>query len=122
MFPDSRRYESAQKNFLGITGLLESLKIINRLGISDIERRIIALTDHLCGLLERRGLSVFSPRSRGEKSGIVAFYPGGRDPDRVCAMLRRKGFIVASRQGRIRVSPHYYNTFEEIDRFVRALP
>jgi cysteine desulfurase/selenocysteine lyase len=122
LFPDSRRYESAQKNYLGITGLFESLKIINRLGISDIERRIIALTDHLCDLLEKRGFRVFSPRGKGEKSGIVSFYPGKHDAEAVAATLWRKGFITAARQGRIRVSPHFYNTFGEIERLVRALP
>jgi selenocysteine lyase/cysteine desulfurase len=30
--------------------------------------------------------------------------------------------VVAARNGRIRVSPHLYNTFEEIDRLVAALP
>jgi cysteine desulfurase/selenocysteine lyase len=122
LFPDSRRYESAQKNFLGITGLLGALKIINRLGISDIEERIIALTDHLCRLLAKRGFRVFSPRGRGEKSGIVSFFPGKHDPEKVCDMLWRKGFITAARQGRIRVSPHFYNSFGEIERFVKALP
>jgi cysteine desulfurase/selenocysteine lyase len=122
LFPDSRRYEAAQKNFLGITGLLGALKIINGLGIADIEARIIGLTDHLCSLLADRGLRVFSPRGRGEKSGIVSFFPGRHDPDEVCGMLQRKGFIVAARQGRIRVSPHFYNSFGEIGRFVRALP
>ena len=122
LFPDSRRYESAQKNFLGITGLLEALKIINGLGIADVEARIIALTDHLCNLLGDRGFTVFSPRGRGEKSGIVSFFMDGHDPDQVCETLQRKGFVVAARQGRIRVSPHFYNSFGEIERFVKSLP
>jgi cysteine desulfurase/selenocysteine lyase len=122
LFPDSRRYEPAQKNYIGITGLLASLKIINRLRISDIEKRIVALTDHLCSLLAGKGFRVFSPRGRNEKSGIVSFFPGNHDPERICTMLWRKGFITAARQGRIRVSPHFYNTFGEIERFVRELP
>lgn len=120
--PTSRRYESAQKNFLGITGLLESLKLINELGIRDIENRIIALTDRLCLRLESRGMSVFSPRGKGEKSGIVSFSPGEHPAEEVCEHLLSQGFVTAARNGRIRVSPHYYNTFEEIDRLVRALP
>jgi selenocysteine lyase/cysteine desulfurase len=122
LFPDSRRYESAQKNYLGITGLREALKIINRLGIRDIEERIIDLTDHLCGLLGKRGFRVFSPRGKNEKSGIVSFYPGEHRAEEVAERLLRKGFVTAARQGRIRVSPHFYNTFREIEHFVRALP
>jgi len=122
LWPTSRRYESAQKNFLGITGLLESLKLINELGIGDIEKRIIAITDRLCRRLEARGMSVFSPRGKGEKSGIVSFLPGKHKAETVCEHLLGQGFVTAARNGRIRVSPHYYNTFDEIDRLVRALP
>jgi selenocysteine lyase/cysteine desulfurase len=122
LFPDSRRYESAQKNLLGIAGLSEALKMINGLGIEAIEKRIIDITDHLCRLLEGRGFRVYSPRGEGEKSGIVSFYPGKHDADKVCASLLRRGFLTVSRQGKIRVSPHFYNTHEEMERFVRALP
>jgi cysteine desulfurase/selenocysteine lyase len=122
LFPTSRRYESAQKNFLGATGLLESLKMINALKIGDIEKRVIAITDHLCHLLERRGLRVFSPRGRGEKSGIVSFYPGRYKAEKVWVHLLQEGFVTSARQGRIRVSPHFYNTFEEMERLVKALP
>ena len=122
LFPDSRRYESAQKNFLGITGLLESLKLINKLRIEDVEHRILDVTDHLCELLGERGFRIFSPRGNWEKSGIVSFYTGKHKAERVWARLLRKGFVTSARQGRIRVSPHLYNTFEEMERLVRALP
>jgi selenocysteine lyase/cysteine desulfurase len=122
LLPDSRRYESAQRNFLGITGLLESLKLVNSLGIADVEARVIAITDHLCDLLRSRGFRIFSPRESGEKSGIVSFYPRKHKAEAVHYRLLRRGFVTATRQGRIRVSPHLYNTFEEMDELVKALP
>jgi cysteine desulfurase/selenocysteine lyase len=122
LFPDSRRYESAQPNFLGITGLLESLRLVNSLGIKDVEARVIAITDHLCDLLRDRGFEVFSPRRPGEKSGIVSFYPRRLKAETVEKRLTRQGFVICAREGRIRVSPHLYNTFEEMERLVEALP
>jgi cysteine desulfurase/selenocysteine lyase len=122
LFNDSRRYESAQRNLLGLAALMESLGLIDELGIRDIERRILDITDYLCDLLGKRGFEVFSSRRDGEKSGIVSFYMKGRDPDRVREMLRRKRIIISARDGRLRVSPHYYNSFEEVERFVKALP
>ncbi len=120
LFTDSRRYESAQKNLMGITGLLESLKLIHELGIEDVERRIIELTDYLCDLLKGKHLRVFSPRGKGEKSGIVSFYPHA-DAVRLREKLLRLGIVTSARQGRIRVSPHFYNTYGEIERFVKTL-
>jgi selenocysteine lyase/cysteine desulfurase len=122
LFPDCRRYESAQKNLHGITGLGEALKVINSLKIADIERRIMELTDYLCMLLEDRGFRVFSPRGTGEKSGIVSFYPGKHNAEKVWGRLLRKGFVTSAREGRIRVSPHFYNTHAEMERLARALP
>jgi cysteine desulfurase/selenocysteine lyase len=122
LFKDSRRYESAQRNLLGLCGLLESLKLVKELGIGNIERRILDITDHLCDLLMKRGFRIFSSRRKGEKSGIVSFFVKGGDAERVSEMLRRKCIIVSAREGRLRASPHYYNSFEEVDRFVEALP
>jgi len=121
-WPDCRRYESAQKNLLGIAGLNEALRMINRLGIRAVERRILDITDHLCRLLTEGGFKVFSPRGEGEKSGIVTFVPRRGKADDVCAHLRRRRIIVVPRRGMIRVSPHFYNTREEMDRLVEALP
>jgi selenocysteine lyase/cysteine desulfurase len=121
LFGDSRRYESAQMNFMGITGLLEALRIIHGLGPEAVEARVLELTDHLCRLLTNRGYRVFSPREGEERSGIVSFYPGRSDPDRLRSRLLERGIVVAARAGRIRVSPHFYNTREEIENLVDAL-
>lgn len=121
-WPDCRRYESAQKNLIGIAGLGEALKMINELGIESIERRIIDITDHLCDRLEACGARVFSPRGEGEKSGIVTFWPRRETAEKICARLFKRGIMVVPRQGKIRVSPHFYNTKAELDRLVRALP
>lgn len=122
LYDDSRRYESAQRNLLGLCGLMESLKLIDELGIESIEKRVLKITDYLCERLEERDFEVFSSRREGEKSGIVSFHVWGGDPERLAEKLRRKGIIVSARDGRLRASPHYYNSFEEVDRFIKALP
>ena len=122
MWPDCRRYESAQKNLIGLAGLDQALKMINGLGIEAVERRILDLTDHLCGMLDRRGFKVASPRGDGEKSGIVTFHPRKGSAEEVCAHLTRRRIITVPRRGTIRVSPHFYNTRGEIERLVEALP
>jgi selenocysteine lyase/cysteine desulfurase len=52
----------------------------------------------------------------------VSFVPGKHRAEAVCEHLLGQGFVTAARGGRIRISPHYYNTFGEMDRLVRALP
>jgi len=122
LWPDCRRYESAQKNLMGIAGLGEALKMINGLGIEDVERRILDTTDYLCQLLESHGAKVLSPRGEGEKSGIVTFKPRKHSGEKVCAHLLKRRFLAVPRQGGVRVSPHFYNTRVEMERLVAALP
>jgi selenocysteine lyase/cysteine desulfurase len=122
LFKDSRRYESAQRNLLGLCGLTEALRLVDELGIARVEKRILEITDYLCDRLEENGFEIFSSRRDGEKSGIVSFLVKGKNPEKVRESLRRNGIIVSARDGRLRASPHYYNSLEEVDRFVRALP
>jgi selenocysteine lyase/cysteine desulfurase len=37
------------------------------------------------------------------------------------ARLRREGVYIALRKGRLRISPHYYNTSAEVGEFLSAL-
>lgn len=67
--------------------------------------------------------------------GLVSFTVAGSSPDALCARLRQKGINVSvsrrsstllDMQARglpdlLRASVHYYNTEEELERFVRAL-
>jgi selenocysteine lyase/cysteine desulfurase len=76
------------------------------------------ITDYLCERAPRAGLEVFSSREAGEKSGIVSLATPGRNPEELVRRCRAAGIIVNNRLGRLRLSPHAYNTTEEIDRFI----
>jgi selenocysteine lyase/cysteine desulfurase len=79
------------------------------------------LTDYLCEQVQRIGLEVFSSRATGERSGIVSISLPGRDLQQVKRRCREAGVIVNHRAGRLRVSPHCYNTHEEIDQLIELL-
>ena len=57
----------------------------------------------------------------GARSGILSFHhPAIADPDTV-AYLQDLGIHIGFREGALRVSPHYYNSEDEIDELVAAL-
>jgi selenocysteine lyase/cysteine desulfurase len=120
--PDASRFECGSLNTLGIYGLMGSLELILEIGIKEIEERVLDLTDHLVNGLENKGYKIFSSRRKGERSGIVSFYSEHQDLASIRNTLKSWGIIVNLRDGRIRVSPHFYNTHEEIDRLLRHLP
>jgi selenocysteine lyase/cysteine desulfurase len=115
--PHAGRWEGGTPNVPGIAGLGASLDVLLRLGIDAVAERVLSLTDHLCETAERAGLTVFSSRRDGEKSGIVSLTVPG-DVKALVAKCRAAGVVVNRRAGRLRASPHCYNTVEELDRLI----
>jgi cysteine desulfurase/selenocysteine lyase len=118
--PHAGRYESGTLNVAGTAALGASLELLLEIGVSKLEARILELTDYLCDRALAAGLEVYSSRRPGDKSGIVSLIaPGdGRELVRHC---RDANIIINRRAGRLRVSPHAYNTTEEIDRLIAVL-
>jgi selenocysteine lyase/cysteine desulfurase len=120
--PHAGRWESGTLNVAGIHALGASLELLLGLGIDAIAGRVVELTDHLCAQATAAGLQVFSSRKPGERSGIVSLVPpAGTDARALVRRCRDAGIVINLRAGRLRASPHCYNTHEEIERLVQAL-
>lgn len=126
---DARRFEPGAMNIPGILAMGESIKLVLEVGIHEIAARIDALTTRLCEKLEAKEYRVFSPRRLpDERSGILVFdppYPDTRitpSVEQIIADLEKRGTYIVVREGRLRCSPHFYNTVEQIDALVEALP
>jgi cysteine desulfurase/selenocysteine lyase len=117
----ARRFESGTMNFYGITGLGGSLEIFLEIGATDLERRILALTERAAVGLADLGFQVISSRRPGEASGIVTATHPRHAADDLVKRLAERNVMVAARAGRFRVAPHFYNTDEDVDRMLTEL-
>lgn len=103
-------------------GLEASLRLLMETGVTQIEKYLEELTDHLCERLANSSYEVVSSRAPGEKSQIVCIrHKGVVSPMTLYAHLRERQIVTAPRGDRLRVSPHLYNTLEEIDALVDSL-
>jgi selenocysteine lyase/cysteine desulfurase len=118
--PHAGRWESGSLNVGGILALGANLELLLALGIDAIAERVLHLTDYLCEHAAKIGLEVYSSRRRDETSGIVSLVVPG-DVRAIVRRCRDVGIVVNQRAGRLRVSPHAYNTTEELDRLVELL-
>ncbi len=123
-FADSaRRYDSGSYNLAGIFGLGGAIELVQEMGIEEISKRTLSLTDRLVEGVRAKGYRVVSSRAPAEASGIVAFFSDVHDPDPIRVHLQDEHrIIIAVRSGRLRSSPHVYNTEQEIDQLIEALP
>jgi selenocysteine lyase/cysteine desulfurase len=120
--PGAKGFESGTLNVYGIHALGGSLDLLLEAGMAAVEERVLALTERAAAGLAARGFDVISSRRAGETSGIVtAVHPEIGAGDLV-HRLAAVDIVVAARAGRFRISPHFYNTEEEIDRCLSALP
>jgi selenocysteine lyase/cysteine desulfurase len=97
--------------------------MILELGVPAIHARVLDLTDRLLAGLRARQMTVVTPAdSREERSAIVSFTTGSADANQALQQrLLERNVAVALRGGRIRVSPSFYNTEDDIDRLLGAL-
>jgi selenocysteine lyase/cysteine desulfurase len=111
------KFEAApNNNFASICGFHQALTNFSAMGSGEIYRQVRAITDELvAGLADIPG-QVVSPRGEKDYSGIVSFAPSG-DAERIVAGLLKKNIHVALRKGRVRISPHFYNTSREVQTF-----
>ena len=102
-------------------GFHASLKYFNDLGIDRIEERVLGLSEYLIDGLKDLGLKVNTPYEKEKRAGIVT-YTMDRYEDNAASYeaMKKEGVMVAHRYtggiGGIRISPHFFNTEEEISR------
>ncbi len=107
------RFEEGSMNLMGIVGLGAALDLLFEVGIEHIEQRVLDLGDLILKEAVKRGYRVLTPVARNERGGNITFQ-GNFDSAKMRDALREKKIMVNARGGGIRVSPHFYNTGEEI--------
>jgi kynureninase len=99
---------------------LPGLAIIARVGVDRIRTKSMRMTSRLLELADRAGLPSVSSRDPDRLAGTVAVNPP--DALQVSRALKARNFLVDYRPGvGIRLSPHFYNTMDEIERLMAEL-
>jgi len=115
---DGRRFELATLPYQDFAGMNASLGLILELGVERIQAHLQRLHQPVLAWAERIGAAVTSPRG-AHGSGIVCLAPANVTD--VYRRLKAARIICSLREGAIRLSPHGYNTVEEMERVAAVL-
>ncbi|MFN7926415.1 MAG: aminotransferase class V-fold PLP-dependent enzyme [Blastocatellia bacterium] len=118
----ARRFEPGALNTAGIMGLGASIELMLQLGGEQIERYLLELTTYLCEQLAARGYRIVSSRAAGEASAVVCCEHEKYTAEYLWEALERQRIIVTPRLGRLRISPHFYNTRDDLRQLLACLP
>ena len=113
------RFEVGTPSRISFAGARAAMKMLLDYGLENVRNRIIGLTNHLIDSVKDLGLELQTPLGEQCRSGIVNFKIA--KAPKVEQKLKSKKIIVSARNHGIRVSPHYYNTEEEIDKLVKEV-
>lgn len=106
-------------NFLGVAGLHASVSTLFDVGIVDIEAHVRSVTQHLIERVRWPDLPIITPDDPHARAGIVTSRVS--DGPRLFETLKVNNIQVSFREECIRISPHFYNTIEEIDQTMEVL-
>jgi len=105
-----------------VHGLGATLELLLSIGPEVIEQRALQLSRELAEGLENQGFTVVSSMRERERSGILSAQRDGIDVPTIQKTLVAERVACASREGRVRVSPQFYNTPEEVAKCLACLP
>lgn len=112
-FPDARRFEVVTIAYHDFAVANASTKLLLELGVANVSAHINALVDTVVDWVDSRSdVRLVTPAVITRRAGVVSFAP-----DDVAAMavrLRDSHVIHTVREGAVRLSPHCYNTQDEI--------
>lgn len=130
---DATRFEDWEMPYALVMGARAAAAYACETGIEKIATRNTSLTERLHSALHDIGLKTYDPV--GRRCALVTTHIPGQDPDFLMRQLRSQGINTSvsyrnfalpdmNRKGLpwvLRISPHYYNTTDEIEQLIAVL-
>jgi cysteine desulfurase / selenocysteine lyase len=124
--PGAHRFRAGTPNLVGMFGLLESINLLQELGLEEIERHTSQLTAFTLEMLSGLGYQTLTVPG---KHGPIATFASGlsnSETDGLVAYLAENNVTVVKHLNKagaphVRVSFHCYNTVAEVERLEQLL-
>jgi len=115
---DARRFELVTVPFQDVAAMNASLELLLELGVDRIQAHLEALRELVVAWADARGVPLRSPRG-ARASAIVCLVP--RDTAGALRALKAARITASLREGAIRLSPHCFNSPDDIHRLLDVL-
>ncbi len=117
--PNARRFEYGTPAVAAAYTARAGIALFQQVGIDTVRSRHKLLSQRLVDGALAQGWGLGCVRDAEQRTPIVTLrHP---DPARAVDALRENGCIVDHRPGLVRLSPHHFNTEDEIDRTLELL-
>lgn len=119
-FDDARRFEVVTLAYHDFAVANASTAMLLDAGVANIAAHLEAIGDRVMQWAESRSdVRLLTPADRARRAGVFAFTPD--NPEIMAGRLRAAHITHVVREGAIRLSPHCYNSLDEIERVLAIL-
>jgi cysteine desulfurase / selenocysteine lyase len=122
MFPTARKFEPSNPNLPAVFAMRAAIELLLELGIERIESHNRQLCRQLSQGLEAKGYTLITSQRENESAGLVCAVHPTLSSQQIHADLEAEHILCAVRHGHLRFAPHVYNTAEEVEQILEALP
>lgn len=115
----ARRFEAGTPPVPNVYAAAAGLGIIAAVGLDAIGERTAMLTARIVDHAKRLSLSLATPEDPARHGAMIALR--SQDAPAMVAALHDEDIVTSSRDGNLRLSPHFYNDEADIDRVFEAI-
>ena len=117
--PTARRFDSGTPPIPAIYAGVAGIRLLQEIGVEATRAHVNRLNDRLIAGVDELGGVVVTPRAVERRGALVCVR--STDAPALVAALAGDGIVVSERDSNLRISPHAYNTEDDVDAVVAAL-
>jgi selenocysteine lyase/cysteine desulfurase len=117
--PTARRFESGSPPVPNIYAGVAGIKLIQSIGLDKIEAHIREMTGAIKEGIMRRGFNLVTPVDPTRHGALITLR--SHNVTQLVKRLEEGGIITSCRDNNLRISPHIYNNFTDVNRLMDCL-
>jgi selenocysteine lyase/cysteine desulfurase len=117
--PTASRFQSGTPPVPAIYAGIAGMELMEEIGIAETREHVLALQERLVDGLDELGAKLATPRLPERRGALICVR--STDAPALVAELDGEGIVTSSRDGNLRISPHAYNSFDDVGVVLEAL-
>jgi selenocysteine lyase/cysteine desulfurase len=117
--PTARRFEAGTPPIPSIYAGIAGMELMMEIGIAETREHVLGLAERLIAGVDELGGVVATPREPERHGALICVR--STDTHALVAALAQDGIVTSDRDGNLRISPHAYNTDDDIDAVLGSL-
>jgi selenocysteine lyase/cysteine desulfurase len=117
--PTASRFQAGTPPIPSIYAGIAGMELMEEIGIAETREHVLRLHAALLDGLDGLGAKVATPREPERRGALLCV--ASTDAPELVEALDRDGIVTSSRAGNLRLSPHAYNSFEDVEHVLEAL-